>query len=93
MFCRENAGAMPLRTSRHCGDLLLCVSRLGSLARLLICAARGNIRRAPAAAVVTESPRSYSPSAYHTDREVPFGECLAGKGLVQRGLTREDRAH
>ena len=39
MFCWEKAGATPLRTSRQCADLLLCVSMFGILARLLICGA------------------------------------------------------
>lgn len=39
MFCWEKAGATPLRTSRQCVDLLLCVSMFGILARLLICGA------------------------------------------------------
>ena len=42
MFCWEKAGATPLRTSRQCLDLLLCVSMFGILARLLICGARAN---------------------------------------------------
>ena len=72
---------MLFRTRRHCGDLLLCVSRLGSLARLLICSPHatvwilGLLRQRAAL-----NPRVLSP--YHADRKVALCKSFAVKRLV-----------
>lgn len=81
MCCWEKAGAMLFRTRRHCGDLLLCVSRLGSLARLLICSPQaivwilGLLRQC-----ATLNPTVLKP--YHADGKVALCKSLAVKRLV-----------